>query len=32
MDVVKAICDEVALMSGGKIVDKGADTNLSYFI
>jgi D-methionine transport system ATP-binding protein len=32
MDVVKAICDDVALLREGKLVGKGLDTNGSYFI
>jgi D-methionine transport system ATP-binding protein len=32
MDVVKAICDDVAVLREGKLVEKGLDTNLSYFI
>jgi D-methionine transport system ATP-binding protein len=32
MDVVKTICDEVAVLRGGKLVETGWDANGSYFI
>jgi D-methionine transport system ATP-binding protein len=32
MDVVKAICSDVAVLSGGKLVSRGFDNNLSYII
>jgi D-methionine transport system ATP-binding protein len=32
MEVVKAICDDVAVLREGCLVENGWDTNLSYFI